>query len=142
MCNCGCLNSVDCTCPTYTGVANAIAVNYITNLYTPAEDITGAGYNVVLYTNTSGSAENVFVETNMYITGTEITSVTTSTYLIDATPQSGNGVATREGTPTKVDHTHQLSPLTLANGEVISITVVGSLGTAKLKWLKSIVYKY
>lgn len=142
-CNCdSCLDHVDCTCPTLTGVAGATAVSYITIGYTPAQDITGAGFDLVLYTNSSAVSETVLVETNLYLVGTEPASVTTSTYKRSAVALSGAAIMIKEGTPVKTDHTHFLPPTVLTAGQNISITIVGSLGAATLKILKSIVYKY
>lgn len=144
MCRCGeCLENVTCECPDTTGTtAGAQQVAYIDTIYAPAQSIAGAGYNVVLYTNSSSSTETVIVETNMYMIGTEATSVTTSTYKRSAVALTGAAVALREGTPIKYDHTHFLPPTTLTAGQNISITLEGSLGAPTLKWLKSVVYKY
>lgn len=143
MCNCSqCLSHVDCTCPETTGVSSAIGVAYINTTYSPAQSISGAGFNVVLYTNTSGGNETVLVETNMYLIGSEPASVTTTTYAVSATPLSGPGIAIKEVTPVKTDHTHFLGATVLANGETINITIVGSLGAPTIKWIKSVVYKY
>jgi len=143
MCNCSqCLSHVDCTCPETTGVSSAVAVAYINTTYTPAQSISGAGFNVVLYTNTSSDTETVLVETNMYLIGSEPASVTTTTYAVDAATISGAGTALKEVTPLKTDHTHFLGATTLAAGENINITIAGSLGSPTIKWIKSVVYKY
>jgi hypothetical protein len=142
-CDCDeCLEHVDCDCPSTTGITGATTVAYVNNVYTPAQDISGPGFNIVLYTNSSAVTQTVLVETNMYLIGSEATSVTTSKYLRSAVALSGSAVALKEGTPLKSDHTHFLLPTTLTAGQNISITVQGSVGAPTLKWLKSTVYMY
>lgn len=149
MCNCGqCLEHVDCECPTLTGTDAAQIVSYVTNIYTPAQSISGAGFDVVLYTNSSAVNQTVLIETNMYLINTEPISVTTTTYKRSTVALTGAGVAVKEKTPSKTDHTHFLPATVLTPGQNISITIVGSpgsggsAGTPTLKWLKSVVYKY
>ncbi len=143
MCTCGqCLEYVECECPTLSGVDAAQILDYITNIYTPAQSISGAGYTVTLYTNTSSSTQTVLIETNMYLIGTEATSVTTTTYLKNAVALTGAGVAVMEGTPLKTDMSHFLAPTSLPAGQAITINIAGSLGAPTLRWLKSVVYKY
>lgn len=142
MCNCNqCLSNVECTCPETSGVSSAVQVAYVNTVYAPAQSILG-GFNVVLYTNNSGVTQTVLVETNMYLIGTEATSVTTSTYKRSAVALSGAAIALKEATPVKTDHTHFLGATTLTNGQNISITIEGSLGAPTIKWIKSVVYKY
>lgn len=143
MCNCSqCLSNVECTCPETSGISSAVAIAYINTTYNPAQSISGAGFNLVLYTNTSGATQTVLVETNMYLIGSEPTSVTTTTYTRSAVALTGAAIALKEVTPVKTDYTHFLGATTLTNGQNISITIQGSLGAPTIKWIKSVVYKY
>lgn len=142
-CDCSeCLEHVDCDCPSTTGIAGAITVAFVNTTYTPAQSISGAGFNVVLYTNSSAVTQTILVETNMYLIGTEPATLTTSTYLRSAVALTGAAIAYKENTPLKSDHTHFLAPTTLTAGQDISITIQGSIGAPTLKWIKSTVYMY
>ena len=139
-CNCDCLEAVDCTCPTLTGIDNAVAIAFINTTYDPAQSISGAGFNVVLYTNSSAVSQTVLVETNMYLIGTEATSLTTTTYTRSGVALTGAAIGYKEDTPLKSDHTHFLNSTTLAAGQDISIQIQGSLGAPTISWIKSVVY--
>jgi len=143
-CDCDeCLEHVDCDCLDDSGtVAGATTVAYINTTYTPAQSISGAGFNVVLYTNSSAVSQTVLIETNMFLIGTEATCMTTSTYLRAAVALTGAAIAYKENTPLKSDHTHFLAPTVLTAGQNISITIQGSLGAPTLKWIKATVYMY
>lgn len=140
--NCDSCNqtNITCTCPDTTGIAGAKLNNIISTDTGVTHAINGAGYTMVLYTNSTTGNQRILAESNMYITSNSPHQLTT-TYLV-------NGIATtyppqlQNQATVKTDHTHFIPGINLVSGDILSINIVSTDPTGVLAWLVSFIYKY
>lgn len=133
--------NIDCTCPDPNGIAGARIENIVSTDSGVSHAITGLGYTMTLYTNTSSNTQRIFSECNMNITANAVHQITT-TYLVNGVAASGSSILIQNQAIVKTDHTHFLTATDLAPGDVLSINVQSTDAAGSLTWLVSFIYKY